>query len=248
MAEKKIKKWQPDDFQLEMTTVWSFPKRGDWATHDAKYRGNWSPYIPRNIILRYSKEGDLVLDQFAGGGTTLVEAKLLNRNIVGVDVNEAALERCREKCDFENENAGQIIIRQGDARKLDFIPDESVDLICTHPPYANIIQYSEDIPEDLSHCKIPEFLEEMKKVASESYRVLKKNKFCAILIGDTRQKGCMIPLGFSVMQVFQDAGFTLKEIIIKEQHNCQATGYWKTSSLKYNFFLIAHEYLLVFRK
>jgi DNA modification methylase len=88
----------------------------------------------------------------------------------------------------------------------------------------------------------------MKKVASESYRVLKKNKFCAILIGDTRQKGCMIPLGFSVMQVFQDAGFTLKEIIIKEQHNCQATGYWKTSSLKYNFFLIAHEYLLVFRK
>ena len=40
---------------------------------------NWSPYIPRNILLRYSKEGDLVLDQFAGGGTTLVEAKLLNR-------------------------------------------------------------------------------------------------------------------------------------------------------------------------
>ena len=75
---KKINKWEPDDFELEMTTHWSFPKRGDWATHDAKWRGNWSPYIPRNIILRYSKEGDLVLDQFAGGGTTLVEAKLLN--------------------------------------------------------------------------------------------------------------------------------------------------------------------------
>lgn len=64
---KKITKWKPDDFELEMTTHWSFPKRGDWATHDAKWRGNWSPYIPRNIILRYSKEGDLVLDQFAGG-------------------------------------------------------------------------------------------------------------------------------------------------------------------------------------
>ena len=82
----KIKRWQPDNFELEMNTVWSFHKRGDWATHDAKWRGNWSPYIPRNILLRYSQEGDMVLDQFAGGGTTLVEAKLLNRNIIGVDV------------------------------------------------------------------------------------------------------------------------------------------------------------------
>ena len=100
---KKIKKWQPDDFELEMNTVWSFPKRGDWATHDAKWRGNWSPYIPRNILLRYSNENDLVLDQFSGGGTTLVEAKLLNRNIIGVDVNDIALARCKEKIEFEHE-------------------------------------------------------------------------------------------------------------------------------------------------
>ena len=98
---KTIKKWGPDNFELEMTTHWSFPKRGDWATHDAKWRGNWSPYIPRNIMLRYSQEGDFVLDQFAGGGTTLVEAKLLNRNIIGVDINDIALNRCKEKVDFE---------------------------------------------------------------------------------------------------------------------------------------------------
>ena len=246
---KKIKKWEPEEFELEMTTHWSFPKRGDWATHDAKWRGNWSPYIPRNIILRYSEEGDLVLDQFAGGGTTLVEAKLLNRNIIGVDINDVALDRCRDKINFEHEGAnGTVHIRKGDARNLDFIPDKSIDLICTHPPYANIIEYSENIPEDLSHLKIPQFLEQMKIVASESCRVLKKDKFCAVLMGDTRQKGCMQPLGFQVMQVFQDAGFTLKEIIIKEQHNCRATGYWKTNSVKYNFLLIAHEYLFVFRK
>lgn len=248
MSEKKIKKWEPEDFELEMTTVWSFPKRGDWATHDAKYRGNWSPYIPRNIILRYAQEGELVLDQFAGGGTTLVEAKLLNRNIVGVDVNEVALARCREKCDFERKNSGQVIIKRGDARSLDFIPNDSIDLICTHPPYANIIQYSEDIPEDLSHLGVKDFLQEMKPVAVECYRVLKKGKFCAILMGDTRQKGCMIPMSFDVMQIFQDVGFTLKELIIKEQHNCRATGYWKTNSVKYNFLLMAHEYLFVFRK
>ena len=247
--KKKITKWEPENFELEMTTHWSFPQRGDWATHDAKWRGNWSPYIPRNVILRYSKEGELVLDQFAGGGTTLVEAKLLNRDIIGVDVNDIALERCREKVSFEHEGAtGKVYIRKGDARNLDFIQNESIDLICTHPPYANIIHYSEDIAEDLSLLKIRDFLKEMEKVASESYRVLKKGKFCAVLMGDTRKKGCMIPMSFDVMKIFQDAGFTLKELIIKEQHNCKATGYWKTNSVKYNFLLIAHEYLFIFKK
>ena len=246
---KKITKWEPSDFELEMTTHWSFPNRGDWATHDAKWRGNWSPYIPRNILLRYSKENDLVLDQFAGGGTTLVEAKLLNRNIIGVDVNDVALERCKEKTDFEHEGAnGKVYLHKADARNLDFISDDSVDLICTHPPYANIIQYSEDISEDMSLLKVKDFLVEMQKVAAESYRVLKKDKFCAVLMGDTRLKGHMIPMSFDVMKIFQDVGFKLKELIIKEQHNCRATGYWKTNSIKYNFFLIAHEYLFIFKK
>ena len=246
---KKIVKWEPEDFELEMTTHWSFPKRGDWATHDAKWRGNWSPYIPRNILLRYSKENDLVLDQFAGGGTTLVEAKLLNRNIIGVDVNEVALARCREKINFDHSGAnGKVYLYKGDARTLDFIKDNSIDLICTHPPYADIIKYSEDIEADLSHLKVKDFLIAMRDVAVESYRVLKKDKFCAVLMGDTRQKGHMIPMSFEVMKLFQSAGFKLKELVIKEQHNCKATGYWKTNSVKYNFLLIAHEYLFIFRK
>ena len=246
---KTIKKWEPEDFELEMTTHWSFPKRGDWATHDAKWRGNWSPYIPRNLLLRYSQEGDLVLDQFAGGGTTLVEAKLLNRNIIGVDINDVALERCKEKIDFDYEAAkGRVELHKGDARNLDFISDDSIDFVCTHPPYANIIKYSEGIEGDLSQLKVSEFLEEMKLVASESYRVLKKGRFCAILMGDTRQKGHMVPMSFDVMRIFEEAGFKLKELIIKEQHNCRATGYWKTNSIKYNFLLIAHEYLFVFKK
>lgn len=246
---KKIKAWAPENFELEMTTHWSFPKRGNWATHDAKWRGNWSPYIPRNVILRYSKEGDLILDQFAGGGTTLVEAKLLNRNIIGIDVNQDSIDRCKEKTDFKlTLELGNVDIKKGDARVLTNIKDESIDLICTHPPYADIIKYSEDIPEDLSRLKIKEFLNEMTKVADESYRVLKKGKFCAILIGDMRKNGNVIPLSTKVMNVFTDAGFVLKEIIIKEQHNCKATGYWKTNSIKYNFLLLAHEYLYIFKK
>lgn len=241
-------KWEPDNFELEMNTVWSFPERGSWATHDAKYRGNWSPYIPRNLLLRYSAEGDLVLDQFAGGGTTLVEAKLLRRNIVGVDVNPDALARCKEKTNFEYPNSGQVSVVQGDARKLDFIKDKSIDFICTHPPYADIIHYSEGIDADLSQFGVNEFLAEMTAVAFECYRVLKKDKFCAILMGDTRKKGHVVPMSFEVMKIFEQAGFKIKEIIIKQQHNCKATGYWKTNSIKYNFLLLAHEYLFVFKK
>ena len=164
-------------------------------------------------------------------------------------MNDAALTRCKEKTAFEHDGAdGKVFIRKGDARNLFFIPDEGIDLICTHPPYANIIQYSEDIAEDLSLLKVKDFLKEINTVAAECHRVLKKDKFCAILMGDTRQKGHMVPMSFEVMRIFENTGFKLKEIIIKEQHNCRATGYWKTNSIKYNFLLIAHEYLFIFRK
>lgn len=238
---------QPEHFELETNTVWSFPDRGKWATHDAKYRGNWSPYIPRNIILRYSEVGDVVLDQFVGGGTTAVEAKLTGRNFIGVDINPKAVEISKSKCDFECDTNSNIEILQGDARKLN-LENESVDLICTHPPYADIIHYSEDIEGDLSLLPIKDFLFEMGNVADECYRVLKKGKFCAILMGDTRRQGMVQPLAFETMRVFELAGFKTKEIIIKEQHNCKATGFWKTNSIKHNFLLLAHEYLFVFKK
>lgn len=248
MSNKDLR-WKPEDFNLEMTTTWSFPERGDWATHDSNWRGNWSPFVPRNIILRYSKENDLLLDQFVGGGTSLIEAKLLNRNIIGVDINEKALMRCREKIKFgKNGSTSKVYLRKGDARKLSFIPDESIDLICTHPPYANIINYSQNIPEDLSLRNIDDFLFEMNLVASECFRVLKKDKYCAILIGDIRKNGYMIPLSFYIMKIFQDSGFKLKEIIIKKQHNCKATKYWIEKSVKNNFLLISHEHLFIFKK
>lgn len=238
---------QPENFELETNTVWAFQKRGKWATHDAKYRGNWTPYIPRNIILRYSKEGDTVLDQFVGGGTTAVEARLTHRNFIGFDINPESVTLSKEKCKFEFQTDCTSVIRLGDARNLD-LPDESVDLICTHPPYADIIRYSEGIDGDLSLLDTKSFLPEIHKVAEESFRVLKKDKFCAVLMGDTRKKGMVQPLAFETMTMFQLAGFKIKEIIIKEQHNCQATGYWKTNSKKYNFLLLAHEYLFIFKK
>jgi len=235
------------DFELETNTVWSFPDRGKWATHDAKYRGNFSPYVAKNIILRYSKEGDLVLDQFIGGGTTLIECKLNNRNAIGIDINPKAVELTKSKLKFDSTHNIDINVQLGDATKLD-VADNSIDLICTHPPYSNIINYSEDIEGDLSLLQYNDFLQKMEPVAQECFRVLKKDKFCAIVMGDTRKNGMVQPLGFEVMQRFIKAGFKHKEIVIKEQHNCKATGFWKTNSKKFNFLLLAHEYIFVFKK
>ena len=237
---------QPNNFKLEPTTIWSFPDRGSWATHSGKYRGNWSPYVPRNLILRYSKPDEWVLDQFMGSGTTLVEAKLLGRNAVGVDINPQSVSISETNLKFQCETKSKIFTKNGNATELNFIKDSRIDFICTHPPYANIIKYSEGIEGDISLLDVETFLSEMSKVAKECYRVLKHEKMCAVMIGDIRKHGKVIPLGFRVMECFLQAGFSNKEIVIKEQHNCMSTGYWKEQHK--DFLLLSHEYIFVFQK
>lgn len=243
-------KLNPEKFELECSTVWSFPKRGNWASHQSAWRGNWAPEIARNLILRYSKEGDWLLDPMIGGGTTAIEAKILNRNIIIGDVNDEALKVTKKVIDFEVENNSIQVFQKNDARFLTKIKNDSIDFLLTHPPYADIIKYSDGkINEDLSNIKdLKIFAEEMGKVAVEFYRVLKKGKFCAILIGDTRRNKMYQPLAFSVMQKFIDVGFKLKEDIVKLQHNCKATGFWKNKSKDLNFLLIMHEHLFIFQK
>jgi DNA modification methylase len=244
---------QPKNFKLETTTVWSFPERGRWATHTSKFRGNWAPQIPRNLILRYTKPKDLVLDQMCGCGTTLIECKLTGRYAIGLDINPKMVDIARKNLRFEvdgNIPKVNIEVKVGDARNLKDIRDNSIDLIATHPPYLDIIKYSDGKVEgDLSNIhNIDKFCEEMKQIARECFRVLKPKKYCAILIGDTRRRKYFIPLAYRVMEVFLEVGFKLKEDIIKHQWNCKTTPYWTRMSKNYNFLLIMHEHLFVFEK
>ena len=253
----QIKLYEPKDFSLEKTTVWSFEHRGNWATHRGNYRGNWAPQIPRNIILRYSREGELVLDQMVGSGTTLIECKLLGRNGIGVDINLDALMVTYNRLDFtyvtsSERPATTQKLYLGDARNLDpgIIPNETIDLIATHPPYANIIPYSRERENgDLSRVhSVDEFIYEMSGVAKECFRVLKPGKHCAILIGDTHKHKHYVPIAFRVLEVFLDNKFILREDVIKEQwHTKTMRGRWK-ESYNHDFLLTYHEHLLIFRK
>jgi DNA modification methylase len=257
---KLAKKWsvdifQPKDYSPEEWTVWSFPDRGDWATHVGNYRGNWSPFIPRNLFDRFTKQGDLVCDPMVGSGTTLVECKLMGRNAIGVDVNPDAAMVAMNRLDFQyapiddSYIESQVKVFVGDARKLDLVGDETVDLIATHPPYAGIVPYSNArISGDLSAFKFADFFQEIGKVASECFRILKPGRYCAILIGDTRKHRHYIPIHVGVLGKFLDAGFLLKEDIIKLQHKTTSSRGGRWSGHSYDFYKIAHEHLYVFRK
>lgn len=248
--------WGPsEDYVPESTTVWSFPDRGDWATHRGDYRGNWSPYIPRNVVLRYTQPGDLVLDQMCGSGTTLVECRLLGRPAIGVDINPDAVMVARDRLAFQGlvlpdgclplEGVKTYV---GDARHLDFLEDESVSLVVTHPPYANIVAYTRRGESgDLSALSFEAYLVGMQQVATEAFRVLAPGRHCAVLIGDTRKHRHYIPISTRVMELFLAAGFILREDVIKLQWKMKATRErWRGES--YDFLKISHEHLYIFRK
>ena len=250
IKEWNIEKFQPENYSCEEYTVWSFPVRGSWATHSGDYRGNWTPFVPRNIIERYTRAGDVVCDPMVGGGTTMVECKLTGRNGVGVDINPAACMLTMNRLDFEwpgqNHRDQNIKIYNGDARNLNEIEDGSVDLVATHPPYCGIISYS-GIPADLSNLGLEDFVHEMSKVAKECFRILKSDKYCGILIGDSRKHRHYVPIHIGILNDFLDAGFILSEDIIKLQHNTKsARERW--GRRVDDFYKIAHEHLYVFRK
>ncbi|MCX8186824.1 MAG: DNA methyltransferase [Sulfolobales archaeon] len=263
----KVRRIVPEESELTdlTTTVWSFPTRGNWATHKGDYRGNWAPQIPRALIGMYTAPGDVVLDPMSGSGTTCIEARLLGRHCIAVDINyDASIltyhrlhwleESVRNFKDMPEDISGVLSswskVFHGDARKLSLIEDSSVDLIATHPPYWKVIEYSSKCLEgDLSCANTLEsYLELISEVAKELYRVLKPGKYLGILVGDTRIRKHYVPITHHVMNAFLKEGFILKEEVVKVQHKMKATREIWSRSRNRDFLLIYHEKLYIFRK
>ena len=259
-----IAEWEPKGFTMERTTVWDFPLRGGWAVHQSDYRGNWPPQLARNLILRYTKKGEAVVDLFVGGGTTLIEAWLAGRKSLGIDINPFAIKMTKARLDemadksvgpkgFQLDFNITPTVFRGDSRQCGDIMSRlkwqpcSIALICSHPPYLDALRYTHAIEGDLSRIKsVDVFCAAMREVAIEAYPWLKIGGILALLIGDVRKKFKIVPLGFKILQEFLSIGYTLEEIIIKKQNRDRSTHFW-IGNQKLPF-LIEHEYLLIFSK
>jgi hypothetical protein len=78
--------------------------------------------------------------------------------------------------------------------------------------------------------------------------VTRPGGICAVLMGDTRKHGNVVPLGMETLAIFRGAGFTPKEIAIKSQHNTRTEQAWAPQAVARNFLMLAHEYLFVLEK
>ena len=249
------------------STYYDIPGRAPrWASHSGTdYHGTWLPQTVRRAILRYTKPGEHVLSTFLGRGTDAIEAFLLKRKCIGVDINPAAVALAQRNCSFAAPPSLGLsakhrpVILQGDSRRLNEIHGQTgqsyfkdgceYDHVLSHPPYKDCVAYSTHIEGDLSRFPGPdEFHREMKYVISETWRLLKMNRYCTVGIGDNRAECFYIPLGFQLARNYIDQGFELDELIIKRQRYCQAFGLGTYLCVQFDFLMFTHEFIATLRK
>jgi len=238
-------------------SLWLFPRRGEGG--DSKYHGAFIPQVVEYLLHRYTKPGDWVLDPFAGSGTTIDVCKRLDRNVLATDLvpdREDILQADAKRLlisgkyiGLDDELGGQMIPSiEWDSCGGRF----KFDLTILHPPYADIIQFS-DHPDDLSNCPdLPTYLEEMWKVAVNIDQYVKVGGYIALVLGDIYKSSQVIPLAFLVMDQWRTLlPYHLKAIYIKDiQGNIKdnTANLWRYRHLKYGTNTFKHEYIFVFRK
>jgi DNA modification methylase len=220
---------------LETTTLWDYPKQsyGKKPKGNNKFQGVTPAFVIWNMVQRYTKPGDLVVDPMAGSGTTIDVCEEEGREVIGYDINP---------------QHPKVI--KNDSRKIP-LPDNSVDMVFIDPPYGDNVNYSDD-PADIGKISAedPKYYEELEKVAREIYRILKPGKVAGWLIGDQWVKRRFTPVGFKIYQMLVDkVGFEPIDIICVVRRNQSSnTGLWHYRAKKFNFFLRGFKYLILVKK
>ena len=240
-------------------SLWNIDRRDNSGVHTAGYWGNFIPQIPRQMMLRYTKKGEWVLDPFAGAGTTLIEGQRLGRHTVGVELQGDVAEQARRLLTAEP-NPHNVIseIVTADSLTVDYpailqrLNRHSVQLVILHPPYFDIIRFSDD-PRDLSNAaSVQDFVDQIGTIVDGARTVLDRGRYLALVIGDKYAKGEWIPLGFLTMNAITQRGFLLKSIVVKNFE--ETTGkrsqreLWRYRALAGGFYIFKHEYIFVFKK
>ncbi|MBE7711900.1 MAG: site-specific DNA-methyltransferase [Cyanobacteria bacterium SIG31] len=260
-SDINLKAWRDYD-HVKTDTLWEFPTRLKEGGHSNEYHGNYIPQIAQQIYERYTKKGDIVLDMFFGSGTSGIEAINMERRCIGVELKDDLAEKVSEKFTPKQlvtdvniicaDSASELAKEKIKAR-LDVMGAKKAQLLMLHPPYDDIIKFS-DKKEDLSNCATTEeFYDLFEKVAKNGYDMLEKGRFACLIIGDKYANSQHIPLGFECMARMNKLGFITKAIIIKDmQGNERAKGktanLWRYRALAGGFYIFKHEYVMVFQK
>ena len=247
---------------IKTDTLWEFPNRIKENGHSYDYHGNYIPQIAQQLYERFTKKNDIVLDLFFGSGTTGIEALNMGRRCIGVELKQEMVDYVSEKFTPKQlvtdvnlicgDSASSEISDMIQAR-LDVMGREKAQFLVLHPPYDDIIKFS-DKKEDLSNCATTEeFYDLFENVARNGFEKLEKGRFAALIIGDKYSKGQYIPLSFGCMERMNRAGFITKAIIVKDiQGNEKAKGkqanLWRYRALYGGFYIFKHEYVMVFQK
>ena len=260
-SDINLKAWRDYD-HVKTDTLWEFPNRLKEGGHSNEYHGNYIPQIAQQIYERYTKKNDIVLDMFFGSGTSGIEAINMGRRCIGVELKDDLAEKVSEKFTPKQlvtdvniicaDSASELAKDKIKAR-LDVMGAKKAQLLMLHPPYDDIIKFS-DKKEDLSNCATTEeFYDLFEKVAKNGYDMLEKGRFACLIIGDKYANSQHIPLGFECMARMNKLGFITKAIIIKDmQGNERAKGktanLWRYRALAGGFYIFKHEYVMVFQK
>ena len=256
-----LNSWKDYDF-VKTDTLWEFPSRLKEGGHSNEYHGNYIPQIAQQLYWRYTKENDVVLDLFFGSGTSGIEAVNMNRRCIGVELKDELAEKVSEKftpkqlvtdvniicADSTTELAKEKV-----KARLDIMMKEKAQLLILHPPYDDIIKFS-DKKEDLSNCSsTEEFYDLFEKVAQNGYDLLEDRRFAALIIGDKYANGELVSLGFECQERMKRIGFVHKSTIVKDlQGNERAKGkkapLWRYRALSGGFMNFKHEYIMIFQK
>ena len=251
-----LEKWKESEVWTD--SLWLIPERDKSGKHNGFYHGNFVPQIPRQLMLRYTKKGDVVFDPFIGSGTTAYEAEVLGRNLVGVDIQAGLIQSIQNIADNKEFFTELIVGDSTDSATFDKVSEilrkrnkNYYQLAILHPPYADIIKFSNQ-EKDLSNLKsLQEFLENFSKVIHNTMSFLEKGKYLAIVIADKYTQGEWVPLGFYCLSEAQKLGLKLKSIIVKNMEGNRAKqnkeGIWRYRALSSDYYIFKHEYVLIFK-
>lgn len=256
-----LNNWKAYD-HVKTDTLWEFSSRLKEGGHSNEYHGNYIPQIAQQLYERFTKKNDVVLDLFFGSGTSGIEAINMNRRCIGVELKEDLAEKVSEKFTPKQlvtdvriicgDSASEVVKDKIQAG-LEILGEEKAQFLILHPPYDDIIKFS-DKKEDLSNCaSTEEFYNLFSKVAKNGYDMLEKGRFAALIIGDSYKNSEVQPLGFECMARMMNLGFRLKGIVVKDiQGNERAKGktanLWRYRALAGGFFIFKHEYVMIFQK